>query len=77
MPFSYWPGGIPSYVKFDGVPIADDKVDELTNGWKLFVKVKSCPSINCFPLYGLRGYYANIDVGKMDTQTIRRSKPGI
>ncbi|OBT74859.1 hypothetical protein VF21_06788 [Pseudogymnoascus sp. 05NY08] len=43
MPFSYWPGGIPSYVKFDGVPTADDKVDELTNGWKLFVKEKWIP----------------------------------
>jgi hypothetical protein len=48
MPFSYWPGGIPSYIKFDDVPIANDKIDELTNGWKLFVKVNSYPVIGCF-----------------------------
>ncbi|CZR55673.1 uncharacterized protein PAC_05561 [Phialocephala subalpina] len=40
MPFSYWPGGIPDYIKFDKVPIAGDKIDGLTNGWRLFVKEK-------------------------------------
>ncbi|RDW59263.1 hypothetical protein BP5796_12187 [Coleophoma crateriformis] len=43
MPFSYWPGGIPSFVKVDDVPIAGDKVDELTSGWRLFVMEKWTP----------------------------------
>ncbi|KFZ22989.1 hypothetical protein V502_02537 [Pseudogymnoascus sp. VKM F-4520 (FW-2644)] len=43
MPFSCWPGGIPSYIKFDDVPISNDKIDGLTSGWKLFVKVNSYP----------------------------------
>ncbi|QKX57733.1 uncharacterized protein TRUGW13939_04852 [Talaromyces rugulosus] len=43
MPFSYWPGGIPSYIKFDQVPIVYDKIKELTTGWQLFVKEKWIP----------------------------------
>ncbi|TVY31252.1 hypothetical protein LOCC1_G008899, partial [Lachnellula occidentalis] len=43
MPFSYWPGGIPSYIKLDNIPIPGDEIAGLTNSWRLFVKENWTP----------------------------------